>query len=29
MSVEKQTKHQWIGLVILAVVEILTKLNII
>lgn len=29
MSTERQTKHQWISIVILAVIEVLTKLNII
>lgn len=29
MNTEKQTKRQWISIVILAVIEVLTKLNII
>lgn len=29
MNTEKQTKRQWISIVILAVVELLTKLGVI
>lgn len=29
MNTEKQTKRQWISIVILAIVELLTKLNVI
>lgn len=29
MRVEKQTKWQWVSIVVMAIVEVLTKLNII
>lgn len=29
MNTEKQTKRQWVSIIILAIVELLTKLNVI